>query len=372
MRYFHIISSPIRNYSFLFVLVISTLSFSYASALQQEPCTDPCGKATAWQDFNSFELRVSAPEQGGYDFYRGRFDKETGDIAVDVEQAEGSSVKKGKILMIGGRIMATEGPIVERGYEIDTLDGAVLNLQLVVKALGRAFPNGPASINTAQKVDFSDAKTGIQIATASAGGMIQAPWRLVGELKRDESDGIQYDLTLTAAGANKKDKGTFRMSGKLFNGAQTRIDDQLKLDAWILYGVGVQSRKEGNATIFDYSAAPTKSTYRTVADVRKKLEAEDYPGELDNTKDFTGFWKTKCEDPFGLQIQHFGNDGKYSIVFCGPGGCGDPASQGRKTFITKDPHLEVISESEMKQQNADGWEVWHRCTKDTHPVLKYK
>jgi len=54
-----------------------------------------------------------------------------------------------------------------------------------------------------------------------------------------------------------------------------------------------------------------------VADVHKNIELGNYVGEPDTAKDFTGFWKTDCEDGFGLQIKHYGTDGKYSIVFCG-------------------------------------------------------
>ncbi len=106
--------------------------------------------------------------------------------------------------------------------------------------------------------------------------------------------------------------------------------------------------------------------------MRKKLADDDYLGEPDASTDFTGFWKTNCEDAFGLQVKHYGNDGKYSIVFCGPGGCGDPENAGRKTFISKDRHYRVISEDEIKKQTSSGWETYHRCTKETNPVLKYK
>lgn len=358
------------------VVLVCLAAVASASAPEQKPCDDPCGHPTAWQDFNSFTLKASAPGEPAYSQWQGRFDKETNDIQIDVENSKPGSVVKGKILMIGGRVMAMQGPIAEPGYEIDALDGAVLQLQLVTKILGRVIPDGPASVKSAQHVDYSDSKTGIQIATPSAGGMIQPPWHVVGELKRFEPDVVQYDLTLTYGSGGdtgkEKQRSTVAFFGRLFNSPNTKIDDQLRLDKWNLFGVGPQSRKHADSTIIDYSAAPATTAYRTVADVRKKLEADDYAGELDSAKDFTGFWKTNCEDAFGLQIKHFGPDGKYSIVFCGPGGCGDPANDGRKTFITKDPHYQVIGDDELKEQTSDGWETYRRCTKDTHPVLKYK
>jgi hypothetical protein len=63
---------------------------------------------------------------------------------------------------------------------------------------------------------------------------------------------------------------------------------------------------------------------------------------------------------------------RYSVVFCGPGGCGDP-SKARLTYITGDKHWEVISEDELlKVQRPGEKDTYYRCTKDTHPVLRYK
>jgi hypothetical protein len=96
------------------------------------------------------------------------------------------------------------------------------------------------------------------------------------------------------------------------------------LDEWSVFGLGVQTRKEGNGTVYDYGAVPTTATYKRVADVRKKIARDDYPGEPDSSKNFTGFWKENCEEAFGLQIMPYSKDGKYSVIFCGPG-----AAEGR-------------------------------------------
>lgn len=344
-------------------VVFILVSLCIASTAQQEHCQGPCGKSTAWQDFNSFSLKVMTPGQSDYSVYQEKSDKETKDIQIDVENSQSGSISKGTILMIGGRIMAVEGPITKPGYEIDALDGVILQLQLVTKLLGRAIPEGPGKVTSPRHVDYADVRTGVQIATPSAGGMIQAPWRVVGELNRVQDDVIEYDLMLTFPSQDDHGKSITSFSGKLFNSNTTKIDDQMSLTNWNVFGVGPQTRKQGNDTVIDYGAAPDTTSYKTVADIRKKLVADDYAGEPDTSKDFTGFWKTKCENPFGLQIRHYGTGGKYSIVFCGPGGCGDPDNEGRKTFITNDPHYQVISENELKEQTPSGWEAYLRCTK---------
>ncbi len=356
---------------FVCLLVIECVaSLAWARAPQRKPCTDPCGEPTAWQDFNTFELKVAPTNSPQYSEWKADIDEESHDTQVAVEQSDGGSVVKGKILMIGGRVMAMQGPIAKPGYEIDALDAFALQLQLVMKLLGRAYPSGPASTKVSQDVDYSDDNTGIELATQSAGGRIQAPWHVVGKLSHIEADAVQYDLTLTSKNARDGAKEiTLKLSGVLSNRPNTKIDDGLNLNGWKLFNVGPQSRKQGDSTIIDYSAAPESEAYKTVADVRKKIQAGDYVGKTDPSKDFTGFWESNCADGFGLQIMHFGTEGKYSIVFCGPGGCGDPATEGRKTFITSDPQFQVISEDELKEKSADGWDTYHRCTKETHPAL---
>jgi hypothetical protein len=75
-----------------------------------------------------------------------------------------------------------------------------------------------------------------------------------------------------------------------------------------------------------------------------------------DAKNFTGFWKENCDNAFGFQIMPNGQDGKYSVVFCGPGGCGAPREDGHNTFITNDPDYVVVSESEIKIRRSNGWE----------------
>ena len=296
------------------------------------------------------------------------------DIQIEVETSDGKDITNGKILMVGGRIMATQGPITKPGYEIDALDAATLELQLVTRLLGRALPKGPSQIHGMRKINFHDEKTGIQFATPSADGFVPPPWRLTGDIQVVEPDQIDYHLILTAPGRELSGQHREQVSdfaGCLSKTANARLSDGMSLDGWNLFGVGVQTTKWGSDTVIAYGAGPTTVTYRTIADIRRKIVEDDYPGEPDPSKDFTGFWKENCEDAFGLQIMHYGTDGKYSVVFCGPGGCGEQ-DESRSTFITKDKTYQVISEDEIRTPHGDGWDTYYKCTKDTHPILKYK
>jgi len=360
--------------------IILILSFSLAASnavAADAPCNDPCRKPTSWFDFNVFTLKVTFPNSKRYASWHGQWDSDAKDIKIDAETSDGSAIMKGNILMIAGRIMATQGTVSEPGYEIDALDGAVLEQQLVLKLLGAALPDGASSIKGSRKIDYSDRKTGIQIATQSAQGFIAPPWRIKGKVKVVAPDVIEYELALTSGVRGKPNNEGREFAanfvGRLSKSVTTKLDDAMPLEEWTLFGVGVQTKKDGNSTIYDYTAAPATEVYKTVADIRKQIAAENHPGERDASKDFTGFWKSKCEDAFGLQIKPYGADGKYSIVFCGPGGCGNPDDEReRKTFITGDRTFEVVSEDELIEIYRSGEKHRSiRCTKDPHPVLKY-
>jgi len=323
------------------------------------------------------QLKVSTPGNRDYQSWGATFDSASDDIQIDVETCDGKKISRGEILLVGGRVMATSGSIAEAGYEGDALDAAVLQMRLVIRLLGEIAPNGPGEISGDRQVDLKKDKTGIQFATPGAQGFIAAPWRVTGGIKHVARDHFSFDLTLTASSTPPRtgQNGSFItiFTGDLSNVPSARIDDGMLLKGWDVFTIGHKTRKDGKGRIIDSGETPSEGEYRLVSDLRKKIAADEYPGEHDSSKNFTGFWKENCDQAFGLQIMPFGNDGKYSVTFCGPGGCGKAGEEGKNTFITKDPGYEVVNESELKIRNAEnGWDTYFRCTKDTHPILKYK
>jgi len=86
--------------------------------------------------------------------------------------------------------------------------------------------------------------------------------------------------------------------------------------------------------------------------------------------DFTGFWKARCSDAFGVQIKkQTGN--LYSVSFCGPGGCFEPGTWMPNTPIVGDPQYRSINPTTLELKHGDSWERWTKCTTDTNPVLDY-
>lgn len=352
--------------------ILLAVPFSIGASCDKDP---ECSDVSAWSSFTRVVLKQSSPGSTGAVEWIASFDHKAVDASIDVVTRGSSKAMVGTVALVGGQVMLTKGLKLEPGYEIDALDAPVLSIKLLMIVLGRIFPRGADEIAGSRSIDRTDS-IGIKYATPSASGYIPAPWDVKGQVSKLADGKVRYELALTfpvEQKDNKKTSFTIVMSGELGVLGRPVFLDTDSLDGWTTYGMGPQQVKQGSSTILDYGAKPEEaSRYRTIGDVRAFIAAENHPGTRDATKDFTGFWKQKCDEAFGLQIKQYGDDGKYSIVFCGPGGCGDP-SQSRLTFITGDKWYQVVSEDELVAIGRSGdRDTYHRCTKDTQPVLKYR
>jgi hypothetical protein len=346
--------------------------FAIAAPVSASCDKDPeCDDVSAWVAFTRITLKESVA--GDSVEWVGSLDPKTLDASIDVATRGSKESMKGTVALVGGQVMMTRGLELEPGYEIDTLDAPVLSIRLVMILLSRVFSGGPDQVVGTKKIDRLDS-VGIRYATPSASGYIPPPWRLKGRVSRSADGAVAFDLALSFPSEDSKSKSsaTIMLKGGLARLDRPVFHDADSLEGWTTYGLGVQNTQQSDGTVMDYGAGPqTAARFKTVGDVRAFIAAENDPGTRDATKDFTGFWKTKCEEAFGLQVKHIGNDGKYSVVFCGPGGCGDP-STARATFITGDKWYEVVNESELVQISRSGDRAtFHRCTKETNPVLRY-
>jgi hypothetical protein len=227
-----------RSRLFLAILFSFALFFGFVATgvrAADAPCEDPCGKPTSWSEFNVFTLKITSPDTPGFhSLWHGRFDKDSHDIQIDAETSEGGATKTGKILMIGGRVLALRGNYATPGYEIDAIDLAILQYEAVLRMLGVALPNGSAGLKGVRKIAFSRQKTGIQVATASAEWLIPAPMRVEGEVKLEASGVVDYELALTAGvkGKPQSEGGwqRFNYSGSLSKVGTARVDDSMALN----------------------------------------------------------------------------------------------------------------------------------------------
>lgn len=89
--------------------------------------------------------------------------------------------------------------------------------------------------------------------------------------------------------------------------------------------------------------------------------------------DFTGFWKTDCEQIFGLQFQPSEKPGVYSVSLCGPEGCLDSGTHRPATTVQGDPAYEVLSAEEILiREGARRDSTYVKCASTLMPELAEK
>ena len=69
--------------------------------------------------------------------------------------------------------------------------------------------------------------------------------------------------------------------------------------------------------------------------------------------DFTGFWKGRCSDAFGVQIKKQ-TENLFSVSFCGPGGCLRARNVGTEHVDRRGPALPAYR-SGNSRDTARGW-----------------
>jgi hypothetical protein len=276
-------------------------------------------------------------------------------LEIDDPSAK-SSFRHGIIMMVGGRTMVAKNVELKPGSEIDSLDESLLSIVLAMKVLSRALPDGPGT--TSQQIDFQDAETGIQFATPSAEGSIPAPWSVTGSVEPGAEGEANFQLELKWH-LDSKAVPSRRMSGQVRHDCSFQIADDTPLAGWKVFEVGPIINPLNKGTRLDYGAKlPTKGP-ATIADIRKRLIEAECPGTADLSMNFAGFWKTDCNERFGLRIRPADRPGAYTVTFCGPGGCGDDQFL-QKTFITGDPSYHVVSATEI--QSGPDRTTYKKCS----------
>lgn len=114
---------------------------------------------------------------------------------------------------------------------------------------------------------------------------------------------------------------------------------------WLAVGIGAAWR------LLNDDSRDTSRTSATVAATLRRDPA--YP--------LTGFWKGECHEAFGLAIEPSAAPGKYSVSFCGPGGCFKPGTYRPDTTIKGDDAYRIVDPDTLEVAGRGGYSRYVRC-----------
>ena len=240
-----------------------------------------CGEPTSWHEGNAIELTMSDEKRKNKSKWRMTL-YAYNDIIIEKDEFHEGVRNRGKLGIIAGRMMITSGLDLKAGYEIDAADVPALFIQLLLRTLSEAVPDGPGSVTEPMRIHHDEPEEGIKVATAAASGEFAAPWNLIGNLEPDEGKASKFDLRFSSNGAEKD----FVVH---FTGTWKKIDDlgelnkEMILKDWKVYEIGPYSRKTKSGTIYDYGAQPISERFATIFELKNYIASKNKPNKALNT-----------------------------------------------------------------------------------------
>lgn len=236
--------------------------------------TTGCVQVPAWSEFTGGSMNEISEGQD-YEF-SWTFEIGTDhDSLIAIDNRYGSERARGSIMVVSGRVLASHGLDLKAGYEIDTLDSAILSFRLVRELLQCALPKGPGSVDADEVVQYSEQVNPIRVGTPSAFGQFSAPWSVEGRVRRLNGDTLSYALSFTyIASPDNGNQARMSLSGNWRQGENAaRFPDAMTFRDWKIHRIGPITRVSGNRTIYDYGADPVEERFATLGDLRAAITA---------------------------------------------------------------------------------------------------
>jgi hypothetical protein len=191
-------------------------------------------------------------------------------IVVDITGGPVSKEpRRGTILLISGRWMATQDLSLESGSELDLMDIAALNSQLVMNLLRLALPEGPPKPGKPVQISLKEDHRPLQVGTSSGSGEYGAPWKVNGTAcVAGPQAPVSYQLEFVFK--TRDDEQDVHLAGQVSRTATPmEIVDSESLDGWKVYALGPrqETARAGTKMTFGAQLAPAAAT---VGELRRR------------------------------------------------------------------------------------------------------
>ena len=124
--------------------------------------------ATLWYEAGHVALTVSDASRALTASWQ--FDRaDNGDVRIIKEERRGAEKVSGALLSVcGDQALLFKDIVPARSGELHELNEPVLHLQLVLRLLARALPQGPLAVGERMSVDISDDKNALRVLEREA------------------------------------------------------------------------------------------------------------------------------------------------------------------------------------------------------------
>ena len=242
-----------------------------APALTFAQANPHAAKASPWAELADYAITAKVPPKGEAASWKFRAFADAADLAVELDTPAAKGRTRGSLLLVGGEALAVRGFEPEKGFEIDVLDVAVLNLKIVTQLLEAAMPKGPAAVTASHAVRHRNDKVPLVVSTPTSNAQFGAPWSLKGTVRRVDARTVAFDLEVEAAGAAKGERARWSFAGTAAGAAKDRkLDDATSLAGWSAWRFGPDGKKGSHAGL-KFAATRLDGPFATVRDLRANL-----------------------------------------------------------------------------------------------------
>ncbi len=185
------------------------------------------------------------------------------DMRITIDATKNGQERTSQIMLINGarRWMVTKNASLRPGYEIDTLDGPLLELKLAMELLHQANPNGPLAVTQKTTVRRSESRRAIAVSATSNSSGIEAPWSLDASIDPIAPDNVSFDLAI-------KHSATIHLTGTWEKqSSPVAFADDTPLDGWQVLSIA-PLKTAGAHSATNYSARRMKIHVDTLGELR--------------------------------------------------------------------------------------------------------
>lgn len=251
----------------------------YAALVALAPCV--CAQApkpspaSEWYRAGHVTLRLG---DAARDFNAAwQFDRaDNGDNRVIREERRGTLAVKGTVMSVcDDQALLMNGVTPERMHEMRELEEPVLYLQLLLRLLARAAPEGVAAMANDKPVEINEAAAAIRVRKGmEARRDFEAPWQARGRIKREAGGEIAFDLTFSHAGENAKDPRTeLKLAGLWRQQSRVRtFEDATGIADWQVFRVNAVPVITAGNTHIESMSTTKPLRYATLGHLRRHIE----------------------------------------------------------------------------------------------------
>jgi hypothetical protein len=252
---------------------MAALAFAFSAthsyAQNQSPPT------ASWSTAGHIALNVTDPETALTAAWQ--FDRaENGDIRViKQEQRAGTEVAGTLMSICSDQALLFKNVIPLRHREMNELDQPILLLQLALKLLDRALPQGPQAVTAASTIDISDEKNSVRV---NKGNKIRrdfsAPWQAHVTAEHSATDSVKFKIIFsyttnvtTAHNAMISLEGVWQQASNM-----PTLDNMVSLEGWQTYRVITFVNTVGGKAQLDPEVVSLPLYFKTVGELRSRIE----------------------------------------------------------------------------------------------------